>query len=125
MRALFYRKLDRQLRTGLAVGLLLLCLLGTHWIGFSHGISHTGLPSSSQMLVLGVSSCDQNATLTHSSASCKLFDALTLAGFVAPSYSASISLPHYASTHFFLVERVDPQSLSLAYQSQAPPLPAL
>jgi len=121
MRAVFHRKLSHQLRSLFAVGFLLLSLLGTHWLGFSHGIAHTGLAASSQSLGSANLSCDENATITHSSASCHLFDALTLASFVSPDNPILSKQFVYTELTSALVETTVHQATVTPYQSQAPP----
>jgi hypothetical protein len=117
MEASFLSKLRKQLKGFIALSFLLASLLGTHWIGFAHGISHSGIQSQNVEL----SSVDQAPTLGHSSAGCHLLDALTLAGFVAstPNPVITSNLSHEvqlasndaspARTHIGL------------YQSRAPP----
>jgi hypothetical protein len=123
MRAFFHRQMSQQLRRVFVVGLLLVCLLGTHWLGFSHGISHSGLGTSSQILgaSAGSQSCDESAAITHSSASCHLFDALTLASFVSTESSVLIELSAYIDLNSYSAKTVDYQTAESPYQSQAPP----
>jgi hypothetical protein len=117
MNALFLSKLRKQFRGFVALSFLLASLLGTHWIGFAHGIHHSGLSQQTSEL-----SCSDHATeLKHSSPSCHLFDALTLAGFIAPEQN------HVLSIHAFVESRdklhkpyLDSIHAGL-YQSRAPP----
>ena len=121
MRAIFHRYISQQLRSIFVVGFLLACLLGTHWLGFAHSISHSGLATSSQILGAGSQSCDESATVIHSSASCHLFDALTLANFVSTDSSVLIELPAYTEANMSSAKTVDYQTAESPYQSQAPP----
>jgi len=121
MRAVFHRHISQQLRSIFVVGFLLVCLLGTHWLGFAHSISHSGLATSSQILGAGTLSCDESATVSHSSASCHLFDALTLASFVSTDSSVLIELSAYAEANISSAKTADYQSTASPYQSQAPP----
>jgi hypothetical protein len=121
MRAFFYRQISQPLRDVFVVGFLLVCLLGTHWLGFSHGISHSGLATSSQILGAGSQSCDESTTITHSSASCHLFDALTLASFVSADNLVLIEAAVYKEASFSSVTTADYQTPDSPYQSQAPP----
>ncbi len=121
MRAFFHRQISQQLRSVFVVGLLLVCLIGTHWLGFVHSISHSGLEISSQTLGTGSQSCDENAAITHSSASCHLFDALTLASFVSTDSLVLIEMSAYAETSLSSAKTVDYQTAESPYQSQAPP----
>ena len=60
-------------------------------------------------------------TTAHSSDVCHLFDALTLAGCIPPSYSSAPLAKHIkAVSHQGKVVQVDAPFL-IAYQSQAPP----
>ena len=121
MRAFFHRQISQQLLSVFVVGLLLVCLLGTHWLGFSHGISHSALGTSSQILGAGSQSCDENVAITHSSASCHLFDALTLASFVSTDSLVLIELSAYIEINSSSAKTVDYQTAESPYQSQAPP----
>ena len=121
MRAFFHRQISQQLRSVFVVGLLLVCLIGTHWLGFVHSISHSGLEISSQTLGTGSQSCDENSAITHSSASCHLFDALTLASFVSTDSLVLIEMSAYAETSLSSAKTVDYQTTESPYQSQAPP----
>jgi hypothetical protein len=78
MRASFLSRLNKQLRGAIALSFLLVSLLGSHWIGFSHGIAHAGI----QYQNIDISCTDHEPSLSHSSAHCHLLDALTLAGFI-------------------------------------------
>jgi len=100
------------------VALLLFCLLGTHWIGFSHSISHTGLHSQS---VEKCSADDSVAGIAHSSDACHLFDALTLAGFVPVSDSDVVSHSAHISAKIRSVDLILIESSTASYQSRAPP----
>jgi hypothetical protein len=118
MVAYFPSKYPKRLFAAFSVALLLLCLLGTHWVGFAHGISHAGLSSQS---VDQCSAADSGAGITHSSDTCHLYDALTLAGFVPVGDSAFVRLPVYSSFVIALVDLVLIESASASYQSRAPP----
>jgi hypothetical protein len=121
MRAFFHRKISQPLRDIFVVGFLLFCMLGTHWIGFTHGIAHTGVATASKALGSSSQSCDINATFTHSSASCHLFDALTLASFVAPDQLILNSQAIHTEFTATLVTAAVHQTTITPYQSQAPP----
>ena len=117
MEALFLSKFRKQLRGFLAFSFLLASLLGTHWIGFAHGIAHSGIHHQN----IELSCTDQAPALGHSFSSCHLLDALTLAGFVA-------STPNlYLGTNLFHEMQLVSNDSSLAqtqiglYQSRAPP----
>ena len=118
MVAYFSSKLKRQIQTAFVVVLLLSCMLGTHWIGFAHSISHAGFQSQT---LAGSSDAEKPAALSHTSDICHLFDALTLAGF-APSNTAP-------QKHFLdVASRATPQAKTLflsttrvSYNSRAPP----
>jgi len=117
MVALFSSKSSKQFRGLIALIFLLTSILGTHWVGFAHSISHSGLSHAYTEL----SCADQSPEPTHSLASCYLFDALTLAGFMASDTHFSITPIEFSeqlllasSSH---VARVHPE----LYQSRAPP----
>ena len=117
MEALFLSRLNKQFRGWIALSFLLASLIGTHWIGFAHSITHSGIHHQN----IELSCVDQAPTLGHSSASCHLLDALTLAGFVAstPNLFISTNFLHEAQ----LVSNESPPArmhIGL-YQSRAPP----
>ena len=118
MVAHFPSKYPKRLFAAFSVALLLFCLLGTHWVGFAHGISHAGLSAQS---IDQCSASDSSAGVTHSSDSCHLYDALTLAGFVPVGNSAIARLPVYSSAIIPSVEVALVESTSAPYQSRAPP----
>lgn len=107
----------KRFQAAFLVALLLFCLLGTHWIGFSHSISHAGLHGQS------VEKCSANdiAAATHSSDTCHLFDALTLAGFVPVSDSDVVRHPVHISATIRSVDLILIESSTASYQSRAPP----
>ncbi|MFZ4062227.1 MAG: hypothetical protein ACOYK2_03055 [Polynucleobacter sp.] len=117
MGALFFSKSSKQFRGIIALIFLLASILGAHWIGFAHGISHSGLGHANTEL----SCTDQSPSLTHSAASCHLFDALTLAGFIASESTSLFSVN--ASTEAFKASSYSPPArLHVGlYQSRAPP----
>jgi hypothetical protein len=111
-------KFTKQIQAAFAVAMLLFCLLGTHWIGFAHGISHAGLQSQS------VEKCTASASvpnLTHSSDVCHLFDALTLATFVPSNDSAFVASTQYVLDIAQSEDSILLESTLAAYQSRAPP----
>jgi hypothetical protein len=118
MAAYFPSKYPRRLLTALSVALLLFCLIGTHWFGFAHSISHSGLHSQN---FEQCSATDSSAGITHSSDTCHLYDALTLAGFVPVGDSTILHLSVYSSAIISSADLVLAQSASTAYQSRAPP----
>ena len=118
MVAYFPSKYPRRLLAAFSVALLLFCLLGTHWVGFAHGISHAGLHSQN---IEHCSAADSSDEITHGSDTCRLFDALTLAGFIASGTHTQLSIA--SSTTVFKVSNHSPPALIHigAYQSRAPP----
>jgi hypothetical protein len=118
MVAYFPSKYPRRLLAAFSVALLLFCLLGTHWVGFAHSISHAGLSAQS---IEQCSATDSSAGITHSSDACHLYDALTLAGFVPVGDSDVVHLPVYFSALILSVDLVLIESASASYQSRAPP----
>ncbi len=118
MVAYFSSKYLKRFQAAFSVALLLFCLLGTHWVGFSHSISHAGLHSQS---IEQCSADDSVAGVTHSSDACHLFDALTLAGFVAAGDSDVVRHPAYTPAKIASVDLVLIESTAVSYQSRAPP----
>ena len=116
MIAYFSSKIVRTLQSAFALGLLIFCLLGTHWIGLTHSISHA---QSSQ--IIAPSASDQHSMLTHDSARCHLFDALSLASFIAPSDSAAVIYAHFNETYVQYGHSVANGRPPALYQSRAPP----
>ncbi len=117
MVALFLSKFRKQFTGAIALSFLVLSLLGTHWLGFAHGIAHSGIHHQN----IELSCVDQAPTLGHGSVSCHLFDALTLAGFIS-------SAPDSFETQIPLnaLKPVASESVTTliqvwAYQSRAPP----
>ncbi|MBU3566754.1 hypothetical protein [Polynucleobacter alcilacus] len=111
-------KLTKQIQAAFAVALLLFCLLGTHWIGFAHGISHAGLQSQS---VEKCTASDSAQGLTHSTDVYHLFDALTLATFVPGNDSNLVASTQYALDIAQSEVLIPIESQLAAYQSRAPP----
>ena len=118
MVAYFYSKFTKQIQTALTVFLLLFCLLGTHWIGLAHSVSHAELQSkafATQSEVVAESG------ITHSSDVCHLFDALTLAVFMPKDSSNFLDIAAPSSlVSDFEITRIKKSSYR-PYQSQAPP----
>jgi hypothetical protein len=118
MVAYFPSKYPRRLLAAFSVALLLFCLLGTHWVGFAHGISHAGLHSQN---IEQCSAANSSAEIAHSSDACHLYDALTLAGFIA---SDTATQSHIASstTSFKASSNSPAAQIHIGlYQSRAPP----
>ena len=118
MVAYFSSKYLKRFQAAFSVALLLFCLLGTHWVGFSHSISHAGLHSQS---VEQCSADDSVGGVTHSSDACHLFDALTLAGFVPVADTDVVRHPDPISAMVTSVDSILAESSATAYQSRAPP----
>jgi hypothetical protein len=118
MVAYFPSKYPKRLIAAFSVALLVFCLLGTHWLGFAHSISHAGLSAQS---IDQCSATDSGSSITHSSDACHLYDALTLAGFVLASDSVVAVLPVYFSTLIPSVDLILIESSTASYQSRAPP----
>ncbi len=98
--------------------LLAFCMLGTHWVGLNHDVSHLGLAKQTVCDSAVVASMP---TTAHSSDVCHLYDALMLVGCIPPSFSSAPLANHNQSIgHQSKAAQVDAPSL-IAYQSQAPP----
>ena len=117
MGALFLSKFRKQFTGAIALGFLLVSLLGTHWIGFAHGIAHSGIHSPS----IELSCVDQAPTLGHSSAGCHLFDALTLAGFIASTPNLFIGINFFREVQLVSADSSLTRIHIGLYQSRAPP----
>ncbi|ANI99512.1 hypothetical protein A8O14_05045 [Polynucleobacter wuianus] len=118
MVAYFSSRFTKQIQATLAVALLLVCMIGTHSIGFAHSISHVTVQ---QQAVTQASSSEIASTFSHSSDTCHLFDALTLAGFIpdasTQTMAAELAKPIFDFPLHFVFEQAAPS----AYQSRAPP----
>ena len=118
MIALFSSKLNKQVHAMVVAILLAFCMLGTHWVGLNHGVSHLGL---TKQTVCESSAMVSMPTTAHGSDVCHLYDALTLAGCIPPSHSpASLAKHIQVASSQGEVAQVEAPSL-IAYQSQAPP----
>ena len=117
MKASFLSKFRKQIRGVLALSFLLASLLGTHWIGFAHSISHSGLQHQNVEL----SCTDQAPTLGHSFASCHLLDALTLAGFVASTPNLFLANYFHHGVQLAFNDSLPARIQVGLYQSRAPP----
>ncbi len=118
MSTLFNGKVSKQTRALIALGLLLFSLLGTQYLGFAHSISHAGFQGVNVELHTG----DRTSFgISHAAADCHLFDALTLASFIAPDVQSSIGVLSYSGTFTPLLEVTVFQALASPYQSRAPP----
>jgi hypothetical protein len=120
MSALFLSKLNKQIRDWIALSFLLISLLGTHWVGFAHGISHSGLHSQN-IEQCSATDADSATGVTHGSDACHLYDALTLAGFIASDTATQSNIA--SSIAVFKASSNSPvaQIHIGLYQSRAPP----
>jgi len=118
MSAYFSSKFKKQMQIALSVALLVFCLLGTRWIGLSHSISHANLQSKIEACSIAV---DAAPSQNHNSDVCHLFDALTLAGFVASNDAAPITHDYHAGVSSRYENLFVAQTLIGHYQSRAPP----
>jgi hypothetical protein len=117
MEASFLSKLRKQLKVFLALSFLLVSLLGTHWIGFAHSITHSGIHHQTVEL----SCTDQAPTNDHSFEICHLLDALTLAGFVASTSHLFLASDLSQEAHLVSNNPSLAQIQIGLYQSRAPP----
>ncbi len=132
MKAFFATQIQRPARACLAIALLTISLLGTHWLGYQHSIAHphTGQTQTPQFglseLALEHDDCNahHHAEASHGghiNANCLLFDALTLAGFVG-SGSIAVSATQTLATEPSIYSAVFNTGAILShYQSRAPP----
>ena len=118
MVAYFPSKYPRRLLAAFSVALLLFCLLGTHWVGFAHGISHAGLHSSN---IEQCSAADSSDEITHGTDTCHLYDALTLAGFIASDTATHSNIASSIAVFKAISNSPLAQIHIGLYQSRAPP----
>jgi hypothetical protein len=117
MEALFLSKFRKQLKGFIALSFLLASLIGTHWIGFDHAITHSGIHHQNTEL----SCADQAPSLGHSTASCHLLDALSLAGFIASTPNSFVSVKPFTEAPLASNESAPARIQLGLYQSRAPP----
>ena len=118
MVAYFSSKSIKSLRAIFALALLVICLLGTRWVGLDHGITHSNLQ---QHAVNQAIDGDLTTSINHSSSVCHLFDALTLAGFAGSFSKNHFVVPFFARTFTSPQTLADSQRLNTPYLSRAPP----
>lgn len=118
MSAYFSSKFKKQIQAALSIALLAFCLLGTRWIGLSHSISHASFQSQTEVSAIAF---DVAPSHNHNSDVCHLFDALTLAGFVASDDAASISHVSHSNVLAGYENHLLAQVFVGHYQSRAPP----
>ena len=115
------------------LGLVLLSLLSTQWLGLVHQIGHQEFkPSATLHAHESHASCESHdhslfAFLGHeeSSVECQLFDAITLAGLITGS-PIQFAVPNsFSQSLFGFVKQVSASRTHEPYQSRAPPLPIL
>jgi hypothetical protein len=118
MIAYFSSKFKKQIQTALTAALLVFCLLGTHWMGLTHSITHAGIQGQS----IDVSnSSTLEKSFGHSSDICHLFDALSLAGFIPGDQSTAAAILPSAIEQSNTKNLFLRNSISSIYQSRAPP----
>ena len=117
MPALIFSKFHKQTRLLIALSFLLLSLLGTHWIGFAHSISHSGIHQQ----VLEESCSDSMPIAGHHASTCHLFDALTLAGFIHSEAGIFLSGNLFKDVQIQSKQFVVSRTRADLYQSRAPP----
>ena len=115
------------------LGLMLLSLLSTQWLGLVHQIEHQEFkPSVTLHAHESHASCESHdhslfAFLGHeeSSVECQLFDAITLAGLITSSPIQFVAPNIFSQSLFGFVTQVSASRTHEPYQSRAPPLPIL
>jgi hypothetical protein len=118
MVAYFSSKLIKQMHATLASVLLVACLLGTHWIGYAHSVSHASkaYPTQSQ-----INAPETDVVFSHSSEVCHLFDALSMAGFIPEASYQNLTTPVVFNYVVSNLRFHFAQTSALAYHSRAPP----
>ena len=118
MVAYFSSKFKKQIHAAFTAALLVFCLLGTHWVGLSHSIYHAGIQNQ---VAKADTSTNIEKSFNHSSDTCHLFDALSLAGFV-PSSHAVVEVTFVDTSDHQSSSNPSLRSLSgSSYHSRAPP----
>lgn len=137
MPSLLHHRLVKQdtalVQRWLLLGLVLLSLLNTQWLGLVHQIKHQEfIPSATQEVHDAHISCESHdhslfAFLGHeqSSVECQLFDAITLAGLITSSPIQYVVPNVFSQFLFGFVTQVSASRTHKPYQSRAPPLPIL
>jgi hypothetical protein len=118
MVAYFSSKFKKQIQVALSIALLAFCLLGTRWIGLSHSISHANFQSQTEVSSIAV---DVAPSQNHNSDACHLFDALTLAGFVATDIVTTVIHINQPNQSGGVDSSFIAQAFIEHYQSRAPP----
>lgn len=120
----------RPIRLWVWLGLLLLSIISTQWLGLQHSVSHHKGEYATQLKAeTTYERCNDHAhsffaLLGHdeSSVDCQLFDALTLAGMISGNPFA-ITVSNLFSQSFFGFASKPVHSVSQQpYQSRAPPV---
>ena len=112
------------------LGLVLLSLLTTQWLGLVHQIGHQEFkPSATLHAHESHASCESHdhalfAFLGHEehSIECQLFDAITLAGLITSSPIQFVIPNTFSQSLFGFVTQVSTSPTRQPYQSRAPPL---
>ncbi|MBU3617470.1 hypothetical protein [Polynucleobacter sp. JS-Polo-80-F4] len=118
MVAYFSSRFTKQIQTALTAALLVFCLLGTHWIGLSHSISHAGIQGQS---LEASKSTIADKSFSHSSDICHLFDALSLAGFITSDQSKADLIHQSTIDQKNTNNPFLRNAIGSDYQSRAPP----
>ncbi len=115
------------------LGLVLISLLTTQWLGLVHQIEHQEFKPSATLHAHGSdASCASHdhsllAFLGHEehSVECQLFDAITLAGLITNSLVQFVVPNGFSQSLIGLVTQVSASRTHDPYQSRAPPLNTL
>jgi len=135
MKAYLTKSIQQPTRACLVVAFLVFSLLNTHWLGYAHSIAH---PHAGQIQLSGFSYSpelanhdDCNTDLhakampaskgDHISTNCLLFDALTLAGFVASANITVTAAQALANEPIIYSAVFNTGAVLSHYQSRAPP----
>lgn len=115
------------------LGLVLLSLLTTQWLGLVHQIGHHEFKLPAKPYTHdSVTRCDHHdhsiiAFLGHekSSVECQLFDAITLTGLITSGLVQFVIPNSFSQSLFGIVTQVSASRTQQHYQSRAPPTPTL
>lgn len=112
------------------LGLVLMSLLSTQWLGLVHQIEHQELkPSVTLQTHESHASCESHdhsifAFLGHEehSVECQLFDAITLTGLITSSPTQLVVPNGFSQSLVSFITPVSASRTHEPYQSRAPPL---
>jgi len=115
--------IKRKMRLLLLSGLMALAVVGVQWLGFYHGIVHSGLRAEIQLSAAFEHAKQANPIQSEqkTKSSCHLFDALVLGGgLVAVGFTFLLQQQSNDLPAAVFISQAK-QTVVWPYQSQAPP----